>query len=98
MGTAVCDWLDNSPGFDVLGASAVQRIECYRDYVNMADDARKETEFISAAVERNQLTGGADLLIRWSLEQASEWNFGDEEDQVLRKNKSVHFFAIYRYL
>jgi putative transposase len=62
VGKEICKWLDVPPTFGALGVNHAQRIEKYSDFVNQLGDARKESEFIGAAVERNQLTGGAKFI------------------------------------
>ena len=57
VGLTSCSWLDIDPCYKGLAETDEKRIKRYRDFVNSAIDAEGEQDFISAAIERNQLTG-----------------------------------------
>jgi putative transposase len=59
IGVQRCSWLDTPSSVTALGKTNAERTRRYRDLVEQLGDARKEAEFIAAAVERNQLTGGS---------------------------------------
>jgi putative transposase len=61
IGLVKCDWLDPDPCFTALGPDIATRHARYRDFVEQGIRTA-ELQFIRAAVQRNQLTGGETFM------------------------------------
>lgn len=53
-----CNWLDENPCFEGLGADQEERLECYASFLEQAPPA-SEMQLIRTALQRGQLTGNS---------------------------------------